>query len=315
MDEWHFAAFRLWVEKGWNVESIAQETGKCGLTIRRALAGRTESSREAMKRWEKEGNPPVRFPDGMRIDIGKQRKAIEIMHWLMSEKSATAACARFGVCHKTITEMIRGGIPTYAEAARLFREETGRMPHCYKGSALTERELASVAPARHQGSDLEGYVACPTGRVGRLLEDGSVVWLSSDTTSETQPYPIINCAGKTRTLHSVVGETFLGDRPEGYDIMHLNHDTTDCRVENLAYATTRQNMQESLKDGRLDGRYRKPIGDERALEIFSMRERKVPMHKIAATLGISITTCHNILHGKMRPHLRRKWDERKKSLD
>lgn len=45
-----------------------------------------------------------------------------------------------------------------------------------------------------------------------------------------------------RYIHQLVAETFLGPRPQGLLIRHLNGDPSDNRVENLAYGTNSQNQ-------------------------------------------------------------------------
>ena len=47
-------------------------------------------------------------------------------------------------------------------------------------------------------------------------------------------------AGKP--VHHLVAFTFLGSRPEGLDILHINGDPVDNRVENLMYVTRRENI-------------------------------------------------------------------------
>lgn len=54
---------------------------------------------------------------------------------------------------------------------------------------------------------------------------------------------------KTRPVHSLVAEAFHGPRPEGLDVRHLNGISTDCRPENLEYATTSQNMYDKVLHG------------------------------------------------------------------
>jgi hypothetical protein len=45
----------------------------------------------------------------------------------------------------------------------------------------------------------------------------------------------------TRRTHVLLLLAFVGPRPEGADIRHLNGDSTDCRLENLAYGSRSEN--------------------------------------------------------------------------
>ena len=48
-------------------------------------------------------------------------------------------------------------------------------------------------------------------------------------------------------IHSLVMETFVGKRPEGMVIDHVNCDKTDNRLENLRYVTAEENLSKAHK--------------------------------------------------------------------
>lgn len=47
---------------------------------------------------------------------------------------------------------------------------------------------------------------------------------------------------KTRTIHSMIMEAFVAPRPVGYHIAHYNGDRVDNRIENLRYASPKENI-------------------------------------------------------------------------
>ncbi|WP_180965600.1 NUMOD4 motif-containing HNH endonuclease [Corynebacterium xerosis] len=49
-----------------------------------------------------------------------------------------------------------------------------------------------------------------------------------------------------RMVHTLVAATFIGPRPDGMQIRHLNGDPTDNRPENLAYGTHAENMRDMV---------------------------------------------------------------------
>lgn len=54
---------------------------------------------------------------------------------------------------------------------------------------------------------------------------------------------------KTVTVHKLVGETFLGDRPNGYDINHIDGNKKNNRVDNLEYCTRSDNVKHAYDTG------------------------------------------------------------------
>lgn len=53
-----------------------------------------------------------------------------------------------------------------------------------------------------------------------------------------------------RTVHSLVAEAFIGPRPTGLQVRHLDGDGENNQVANLAYGTNSENMQDRLRHGR-----------------------------------------------------------------
>jgi hypothetical protein len=54
---------------------------------------------------------------------------------------------------------------------------------------------------------------------------------------------------KSRKVHQLVLETFVGSRPENYDVRHLNGISDDNRLENLVYGTRKENGQDNIING------------------------------------------------------------------
>lgn len=54
----------------------------------------------------------------------------------------------------------------------------------------------------------------------------------------------------TTTVHIVVAAAFIGQRPDGHDVAHLNGDPADNRPANLAYVTRTENNRHVVGHGR-----------------------------------------------------------------
>lgn len=60
-------------------------------------------------------------------------------------------------------------------------------------------------------------------------------------------YQKVGVRDTTREVHCLVAEAFIGPRPEGQVVRHLNCDSTDNRPENLAYGTPQENIHDSIR--------------------------------------------------------------------
>ena len=94
-------------------------------------------------------------------------------------------------------------------------------------------------------------------------------WRSSNGISGTQ-YPVMrhfdcmNC-------HTLMALTWIGERPQGYEIDHINGDRCDCSADNLQYVTPAENRKRAklLRVLRSIGRDPKQMTREELLSIFN----------------------------------------------
>ncbi len=59
--------------------------------------------------------------------------------------------------------------------------------------------------------------------------------------------------GKTyaRLVHNLVAEAFIGPRPDGFQVCHFDCDRRNNRAPNLRYDTQRNNVEDSIRLGRV----------------------------------------------------------------
>lgn len=62
-------------------------------------------------------------------------------------------------------------------------------------------------------------------------------------------------------VHDAVATAFLGPKPEGMELMHLNGDNQDNWLGNLSYGTHAQNVRASIEHGTHFSPFRKPQGE------------------------------------------------------
>lgn len=90
------------------------------------------------------------------------------------------------------------------------------------------------------------YEVSDQGRVRRVP---SVLKLTPDGAGRLQVGLSKNGVSKTRRVHHLVAEAFIGPRPEGLETRHLDDNSGNNQVSNLAYGTTAENRQDMLRNG------------------------------------------------------------------
>lgn len=62
-------------------------------------------------------------------------------------------------------------------------------------------------------------------------------------------YEKVNLKGKSIEVHILVARSFIGERPDNQDTRHLDGDSLNNRVDNLAYGTRKQNVLDVYRNG------------------------------------------------------------------
>lgn len=105
--------------------------------------------------------------------------------------------------------------------------------------------------------------------------------------------------GKKRLffVHHLVAEAFIGKRPEGYCIAHLNGDPTDNRAENLSFKTQAENEGDKVIHGtRLRGE-RTPNRKLTWDQVCEIRDARVTAKELANKFRIAQSTVYHIQAG------------------
>lgn len=85
-------------------------------------------------------------------------------------------------------------------------------------------------------------------------------------------------------VHHLVLEAFVGDRPNGMVGAHLNSKSTDNRLENLVWATRRENASHRVANGTLEA----SLTDEQIEDIRSRYAKgNISQQKLANEYGVS----------------------------
>lgn len=94
---------------------------------------------------------------------------------------------------------------------------------------------------------------------------------------------------KKRTVHTLVLEAFVGKRPEGKEVRHLDGVKSNNQVSNLAWGTHSENDQDQRRHGTRIMGERHPLSkltNDDVLKIRALREQGLTLQVIANQFGI-----------------------------
>ncbi len=131
-----------------------------------------------------------------------------------------------------------------------------------------------------------------------LNSDGyPCVWLCSDI-------------GKRSKLlvHYLVTLTFLGERPEGYAVNHIDANKCNNEVTNLEYITVGDNVRHAFRLNLMnipkgEDRYGNKLSSQDVIEIRELLANGVPQNHIAKIYKVSKGTIFYIKHRKKWKHI------------
>lgn len=110
-----------------------------------------------------------------------------------------------------------------------------------------------------------------------------------------------------RSVHSLVAEAFIGPRPEGTEVRHLDGNPCNNHRSNLCYGTRAENIEDRyLHGGGTAGENygATKLTDQQVEEIRHLASRgELFQYQIAAMYGVS-QTCVSLIHRRERrvPH-------------
>lgn len=114
---------------------------------------------------------------------------------------------------------------------------------------------------------------------------------------------------KTKRVHHLVAEAFIGPRPDGYFACHVNGRNQDNRSLNIEYATPKKNVEDSRKHGTMTTGENHPnskITEEDALfiiENYKPYDKGLGSRALAKRFGIAQQNISSIAKGKYWRHV------------
>lgn len=141
---------------------------------------------------------------------------------------------------------------------------------------------------------------------GKKAKHGIAPWHRIKASPDPRGYLIVAVSSegkprRTRYLHGLILEAFIGPRPAGMQCRHLNGIAGDCRLENLCWGTPKENGADKLRHqthaiGERNGGSK--ISQEQCEEVRKWHKEGVQRKEILARVGISPTQYYRIIHNQ-----------------
>ena len=138
--------------------------------------------------------------------------------------------------------------------------------------------------------------------VGFLTED---VWKNLNSCPDEKGYPQVHlCDGinksKTCRLHDLVMLVFIGPKPKGLVVRHLDSDPANNKLSNLVYGTYSENEDDKFLNGTWFSRFGgAKITYEQALEIRSKFLYGISQKELALEYNISTQSISRCINNKI----------------
>ena len=149
------------------------------------------------------------------------------------------------------------------------------------------------------------YEVSDAGRV-RNVATGRFLKPTTMTIGYTKVSPVMDGKNVHRYVHHLVAEAFIGRRPPGSEVNHIDGDKANASASNLEYVSHEANMRHARASGLSPAGSRCNRGHLVESDIVAMREARKSgetVTSIAQRFGVSVPCASENINGRKWRHV------------
>lgn len=111
---------------------------------------------------------------------------------------------------------------------------------------------------------------------------------------------------KTRLVHQLVLETFIGQKKSGEEANHIDANTGNNMIENLEWVSNKKHHEITQKQGRMPKGtqvHTSKLNEDQVKEIRIRSKGKITMRNLAREYNVSHSNIFHIVHRKSWKHI------------
>jgi hypothetical protein len=154
------------------------------------------------------------------------------------------------------------------------------------------------------------YAVSNSGLVMRITRTrGARAWKILSASRNRDGYMVVNVGEGTQYVHVLVLETFVGERPAGFEALHRNDIKNDNRLENLHWGSRAENYADRVRNG--GGNHGERHGSARLTEeqvrsirlLYAKGKGGYTQRALATRFGVSVCCIGDVVRGSRWKYL------------
>ena len=144
---------------------------------------------------------------------------------------------------------------------------------------------------------INGHEAYSVSNYGRVIGTKGTPLKPSGRGHKRKYQAVALTKGVQRYVHHLVLETFVGPRPAGLEVRHLDGDPSNNRLDNLVYGTSTENGQDMVAHGnsnRGERMWKSHLDERRVRIIRGLCKLNFPRKRIAEICSVTTKTVSDV---------------------